>query len=682
MKRLQFFLCLLLLSESLLAVSAYRLPFNVPQPDGSTLTVRLFGDEHFHYYATMDTIPVMEDENGYFYYAMIDNDRMVKSPFLAHAYENRNTKERNTCRRYAEDVCNYIRATVAIESNENRSILKRTKRVNEHGGISRLEGNRKVLVILVDFANLSMTEPDAGQCFFDRFNKVGYDENNHIGSVHDYFYAQSYGALDLSFDVVGPVTLSRNFGYYGKNLDNATDINVREMVVEACKSVDNKVNFSDYDWDGDGEIEQIYLIYAGYGESYGAPSNTIWPHKSELYKSAIELDGVKINTYACSCELSGRYGNNINGIGTICHEFSHCLGLPDFYDTGNGYGVGMDYWDVMCSGSYSGKTGCGEVPCGYSAYERWFFGWLDFKELTDICRIKDMPCIGERPVAYAIYNDNNRDECLLLENRQNTDWFSFVHESEDCHGLFVAHVDYAEEAWKNNSVNADKDRQRMTFIPADKDITGKKPEGTLFPGINGVNEITNDSHKNCGGRWNTVNKQGTNDLNAPITNICEENGFISFDFKGGLFVETPTLHEAENITENSFEIKWDLANDADTYTIEIMEERQYVSLVDSVINPRFHLIIDNLVGDRYCFQSLKTTKYRFRIKAIRDGASSSWSDYGYVDLSSASIVENVYECDDKDGVWYNLKGIKDNNDFGIKISPVKGKVFFNKRNAH
>lgn len=674
MKRLLLFLCLQWVMAVLWAVPAYRKPFEVLQSDGSTLKVRLLGDEHFHYYATMDDIPVVEDGNGDFYYAMMDDHKMVKSSLLAHAYKERNAEERDACRKFAVEVCCYIDTMALGECSRIGKEMRRMRRINGCSGKTKLQGSKKALVILVDFANLSMTEADANRCFSDRFNKVGYNENNHVGSVHDYFYAQSYGALDLSFDVVGPVTMNKNFGYYGKDMDGMTDVNVREMVVEACKSVDDKVDFRNYDWDGDGEVEQIYIIYAGYGEAYGASSNTIWPHKSSLSRYAIELDGVKIDTYACSCELSGRYGDKIDGIGTACHEFSHCLGLPDLYDTSKGGGVGMGYWDVMCSGSYSGATGCGEAPCGYSAYERWFLGWLDFKELTDICRIKDVPCVGDEPVAYAIYNDNNRDEFLLLENRQNKNWFSFVHESNDCHGLLVTHIDYSEEAWEGNTVNADEKRQRVTYIPADNDLTGTNLEGTLFPGSQGVSELIDDSHVSVGGRWNTANKQGSYTFNAPITNIREENGLISFDFKGGLFVATPYIYEAEEVKADGFDIRWDFADGADAYAVEVVEDREYTSLADSVLNPRVHLMIGDIVENKYRLQGLKTAKYKFRVKAMKDGASSSWSDYKYVNLSDVSSINPVYG-EEEGTLWYDLDGTKDKGGEGIKISPTKGKVY-------
>ena len=359
------------------------------------------------------------------------------------------------------------------ESNTLRLTRSASKSAKRSLGESQiLKGEKKGLVILVNFANKIMSMSNANEVFDAMFNEIGYDRNDAVGSVHDYFYDQSYGQFNLTFDVVGPVTVSNNYGYYGSNGTslNGGDIKADEMIVEACKLADEQINFADYDWDGDGEVEQVYVIYAGYGEASGGPKNTIWPHESHLeYQESgvLTLDGVTINTYACSCELTGGSGTTLNGIGTACHEFSHCLGLPDLYDTGYSGGFGMSYWDIMSSGSHCGPNGHGEVPTGYSAYERQFAGWLELKELDSPCVINDMPSISEEPIAYAIYNDNHRDEYFLLENRQNVKWFSYTGTYEDCHGLLVTHVDYSETAWKNNKVNSSTKHQRMTIIPAD-----------------------------------------------------------------------------------------------------------------------------------------------------------------------------------------------------------------------
>ena len=196
--------------------------------------------------------------------------------------------------------------------------------------------------------------------------------------------------------------------YYGSNDSFGNDAHAYEMVIEACQQIDDEVNFADYDWNGDGVVEQVFVVYAGYGENYaGSPSNTIWPHEWDLESasgSTLQLDDVTINVYACAAELCGSSGTAMNGIGCSAHEFSHCLGYPDFYDTTYSGGIGMSKFDVLCSGSYGGPQNRGEVPCGFTAYERWMAGWLEPIELEHPDDIKDMPALNDEPVAYIIFN--------------------------------------------------------------------------------------------------------------------------------------------------------------------------------------------------------------------------------------------------------------------------------------
>lgn len=174
--------------------------------------------------------------------------------------------------------------------------------------------------------------------------------------MSDYFSAQSNGLFNLSFDVVGPVRMSKNSTYYGGTSKNGDDEPVDELVKEACRKVDDQVNFANYDWSGNGEVDQVFILYAGKGQADGGANNTIWPHEYWLSAypggSHITLDGKKIDTYACSSELNGQ--NGLSGIGTICHEFSHCLGLPDWYDVYYSGNFGMCDFSLMDMGSYLG----------------------------------------------------------------------------------------------------------------------------------------------------------------------------------------------------------------------------------------------------------------------------------------------------------------------------------------
>jgi M6 family metalloprotease-like protein len=211
-------------------------------------------------------------------------------------------------------------------------------------------GKRKGLVILVNFQDTKMMRTHTQTEWNDYFNLKGYSKLNNSGSVHDYFYNQSYGLFDLEFDVVGPVTVSKKMAAYGANDAYGNDVDPAGMVYEACQLAADQVNFADYDWDGDGEVDQVYLIYAGYGEAANSNTlaNTIWQHEWNLEEAgySLTIDGVRINTYGCSSELNGDSGSYMDGIGTACHEFSHCLGIPDLYDTSGNGNYGMDEWDL------------------------------------------------------------------------------------------------------------------------------------------------------------------------------------------------------------------------------------------------------------------------------------------------------------------------------------------------
>ncbi len=435
-------------------------------------------------------------------------------------------------------------------------------------------GTRKGLLILVNFngKNEKMIHGDDSKRIFDQMlNGLNDTYGDNYGSVREYFRDQSYGQFDITFDVVGPVTVSHNMSYYGANNDNDEDQNPEEMIVEAIKLADPEVNFADYDWDGDGEVENIYVTYAGYGEAQGASENTIWPHAWALSESnfgAQEADGVKISTYACGSELNGTSGTKIDGIGTMCHEYSHCLGLPDFYDIDYSGGHGMFDWDLMDSGSYNGDGYC---PAGYTAYEREFCGWLTYEELQPNTKISDMPCISDMGVAYVIYNDANHNEYFVLANHQKKGW----NKKEAGHGLLILHVDYNQSVWAENGPNDNPSRQRMTIIPADNKFdyetttSGSKyyyaNAGDTYPGSTGNTELTDDSKPAA--KLNNANTDGRKYMHKPITNISENNGLISFYFmKEPVVVEVPVIDDVETgAYGTTISLMWNAVGEAVSY---------------------------------------------------------------------------------------------------------------------
>lgn len=413
------------------------------------------------------------------------------------------------------------------------------------------KGVKKGLVVLVDFKNKKFADGHDLEYYKNVINGKDFsdEEEGYVGSVRDYFLAQSNGQFELDFDVVGPVTMSKNSGYYGGDGAYQKDEKVYEMIKEACDGIQDKVNLKDYDWDGDGEADQVFFLYAGLGQASGGSAGTIWPHESELRYwpcGVLSYSTGKINTYACANELqpetqgSSRYISA--GIGTICHEFSHCLGFADMYDTTGGGGYGMSVFDVMDQGSYNGN---GFVPCNYTAFERIYAGWVEAIELIDPATVKDMKSVSDYGRPFIMYNYKNTNEYFLMENRQNTGWDKGLYGSN---GLLIVHVNYVPSRWTNNSVNSSKEKiQCCTVVNADgsRENTQYSLQGDLYPyevkGMTMNDEFTDESEPAA--KLYTKNSDNSYALGIPITQIKRSKGSISFLVCGG---------DANNVIDNTF----------------------------------------------------------------------------------------------------------------------------------
>lgn len=413
------------------------------------------------------------------------------------------------------------------------------------------KGVKKGLVVLVDFKNKKFADGHDLEYYKNVINGKDFsdEEEGYVGSVRDYFLAQSNGQFELDFDVVGPVTMSKNSGYYGGDGAYQKDEKVYEMIKEACDGIQDKVNLKDYDWDGDGEADQVFFLYAGLGQASGGSPGTIWPHESELRYwpcGVLSYSTGKINTYACANELqpetqgSSRYISA--GIGTICHEFSHCLGFADMYDTTGGGGYGMSVFDVMDQGSYNGN---GFVPCNYTAFERIYAGWVEAIELIDPATVKDMKSVSDYGRPFIMYNYKNTNEYFLLENRQNTGWDKGLYGSN---GLLIVHVNYVPSRWANNSVNSSAEKiQCCTVVNADgsRDNTQYSLQGDLYPyevkGVTMNDEFTDDSEPAA--KLYNKNTDDSNVLGIPITQIKRSKGSVSFLVCGG---------DDNNVIDNTF----------------------------------------------------------------------------------------------------------------------------------
>lgn len=439
-----------------------------------------------------------------------------------------------------------VDAQQVIEKAKARRAKVNARRVQkrEFGHPTTITGNKKAIMILVNFNDVKYQASHTNALFQKIANQENYTEGNFKGSMADYFKAQSRGKFTLDFDVVGPVTVSKAASHYGSNDSGGNDMHPGEMVVEAVTLAKNQISdWTPYDWDNDGYVDQVYVVYAGKGEADGGAETTIWPHAYDLSSSKAYGDGsgpvtvgtnLKVNSYACGPELNGDTGE-ITGIGVMCHEYSHCLGYPDFYDIDYSGGQGMGEWDLMDSGSYNGNS---YQPAGYTSYERWFAGWETPIELgAEDVNVTDMKSLQNGGEFYIIYNDKNKNEYYLLENRQEEGWDGSAPDA----GLLIIHCDYNASVWEQNGPNDDPAHQRFTVVPADGSYTYETWQGTKyydpaepFPYNNvtafNKNFKTKDTQAKKAAQFFTKTSNGTYWMNGSVENISQSNGLVSFDF--------------------------------------------------------------------------------------------------------------------------------------------------------
>ncbi|MGL5318554.1 MAG: M6 family metalloprotease domain-containing protein [Bacteroidales bacterium] len=557
-----------LLSMSLLlAVPAKKGIQVIVQPDGKKLTITLQGDENFHYRTTTDGYAVVENEKGFHVFAQVNTEGVfVPSSIIASNPEERTDSEINALRTLPTNKSENSRSRVRqyVESKVKRTVSTPTKATGTHG---------KCIVILAQFNDKSFTIPDTKQSFTDMLNKPGYTNSyGQNGSAYDYFRDNSMNQFSPEFNVIGPVTLPQPMAYYGANDTQGYDLRPAHMVVDAinqAKAELEKLTITDYDNNNDGEMDNIFIFFAGNNEAEGAPSTTIWPHAWNIQSANLSLptiNGIKINTYACSSELRST-GTKMAGIGTFVHEFGHILGIADMYDTdydgSGGNSFALDCWSVMSSGSYNGE-GC--IPAGYTAYERMFCGWLTPKELTTpvVGELKSLQGSNE---AYIIKTYKN-SEYFLLENRQLEKWDSKLPKS----GMLIYHIDYNELIWRSNRVNANPGHQYVdleaadyskdTYNPQNPSVYQKSLLGDPYPGSMNKTEFT-DSSQPSSVLWNATS------LNKPVTKIKEVDKVISFSFMGGSNMIAPQNIQSTEIKDTEFSLSWDAAAAAEKYLLDV-----------------------------------------------------------------------------------------------------------------
>ncbi len=573
---------------SLSALSAYAVPAKkgilpITQPDGTTVMVRLVGDEYSHQYYTEDGYLLVHDGNA-LCYARIGNDGLpVSTGTEARDITVRSAAEKALVASIDKDLLGEAANRLdAINRRNSRKVMSqplrnRVQRSQSEESTSRLPGlfpgtnfpsfgQPKVLVILAEFKDQSFKTPDPAGYFERLLNYEGFDEYGATGSVLDYFKDNSNGKFNPQFDLFGPVVLPEKTEFYGGNNFWGDDKNPEQMVIDACTLLDDEIDFSQYDTDGDGIIDNVFIFYAGRGEASSGITYTIWPHSWNIYEGAgktVYLDNVLLDRYACSNEWDGV---KPDGIGTFVHEFSHVLGLPDLYATRDDGAFTPESWSIMDYGPYNND---GRTPPLYSAFERSALGWIEPLPI-DTALNATLPPISEGKAG--IIRTPKDNEFFLFENRQQKGWDKYI----PGHGMLVWHIDYNESVWASNVVNNTPSHQYVDLEEADNVQSDYTRASDAFPGARNVTSFTDDTNPSM----KTWAKQR---LNLPVTDIKESaDGIITFKVSGGTEELHPvTALEATEVSLQEFTANWEPKENFDhLLSVFTLDEDSLITYVD------------------------------------------------------------------------------------------------------
>lgn len=539
--------------ENAYGVPADPRPRTFTQPDGTTITVKLRGDERSHFYLSEDDYLLVR-QGDTFYYGDIASDGSIK----ASAMPARPAAKRTSAEQAYLNTVDMQR--VFSEMTRRSTTSKMAKAPRRGPGLFPgtgfpSEGQQKALVILVQYQDVAFTLEDPADYFSRMLMQPGFSDYGGTGSAHDFFIDSSNGKFNPQFDLVGPVTLSNNRKYYGGNDWYGNDQHPEQMVIEACQQLDDQIDFSQYDRDNDGYIDNVFVFYAGQGEASYGSADTVWPHSwnvTSATSTAYYFDGKRLDRYACSNEWeSGRP----DGVGTFVHEFSHVMGLPDLYATSYTSAFTPGSWSALDYGPYN-NGGC--TPPAYGAFERYALGWLEPTELLpDTPMNVKLPAISSNKAC--IIKSSDPDEFFLLENRQQKGWDAYI----PGHGMLVWHVDYDSYVWNSNTVNNSSSHQYVDIEEADNTRDEYSRDGDAFPGTKNVTEFSDDTRPSM----RTWSNQA---LNVPLTEIREIDGTIHFKVCGGLpDIAAVTVNEATDITATGFKISWSPVENSVEYHLSV-----------------------------------------------------------------------------------------------------------------
>ena len=587
MKRIALSLiALLAFSLPLFAVKAWPYPVTVTQPDGSTLTIRIHGDENRSWKTTLSGRPVYQDARGYWR----ETDSL---PPLRDGFQ---------------------------------------KLLNPEGGAlslffaTKAPVNVRTIVIPVQFQDRKFSIPSPRTTIYNLFNQQYYSENGATGSVLDWFRDNLGANSNFSFEVCDVVTLPYSEAWYGANTDGVTDKNIRQMVVHACTLADAVVDFTRYDFDNDGIVDNVFLFFAGHNEAEGGGDNTIWPQSWNISDMGFMVDGMKVSNFSLYSEYTGPSGYQLAGIGTICHEYCHFLGLPDLYDV-NGEKEGespalFGALSIMDRGNYNNE---GRTPPYLTIFERQLLG------LATVSPIRHEQELVVGPVQAAetawVLPTGTPNEDFWLECRDGAKWDAYVGGV----GLVVYHIDKstadagsmtAKMRWSANAVNGCAAHPCAVFVPS-SGLAAEGVEEAFYPGRKDVRTIHSAYNFSLSG-WNGKGVGlGLTDINRTADGVsCRVVNDDSWDLPvvtGYSIVPRQTsaqlTWESDKSSTGQWNIRWGAVNGVASETVAVSGKTSWT--------------FDNLVPGEYYFCELYYTRWNVtgRVYRMEFRALSRLSDY-------------------------------------------------------
>lgn len=659
--------------QTTFAIPAYPKPLKVKQADGSWLTIQMRGDEHGHYVLTSDGIPLVFNARQENYeYADWKDGKVQASGIKAVEASERTAKVKAFVESLDKSAIleSFKRARLqqlqqTLSSRRNASLKAGSNPQKEKLNNFPTIGEVHSLVILVQFADtkFSTVGSDAHQFFNNMLNEPGFTYSNGAnGSARDFYLNSSNGRFQPQFDVIGPVTLPEKYSYYGANQGSSVDNPARleQFVREACTLADPLVDFSQYDHNQDGYIDNIYFFYAGKGEADSGDGNAIWPHSayySDMAKDAglsetsLKLDGIEVGNYTCSNEINGTLITpQPAGIGTFVHEFGHVLGLADHYDVNYGMTTfAPGSFDTMAQASYNNN---GNTPAAFSAYERACLGWLDLTVLKNgVDSLNVLPDLNDSNKAYVVpVGGTNDEEYFIMENRQKKGWDAFI----PGHGMLLWHIDYDAKAWEKNELNITGTHQRVDIVEADNKLTDNTRAGDPFPGTSNVTQCNLTSW--AGGKV------------MSLDDIEEKDGIINLMLGGlNLKLNTPDVKVTE-VQDSSIVVGW----------TDVPVAKRYVLNISSVVNgkkeslPLYNNKVYTAAQPSLHVEGLSPeTTYEITLQANRGSYSS---DVYTQQLTTAAIPFSKYYVTDvkatavgKTGFTASWKGMEAADDYVVTL---------------